>query len=265
MSDFTPLPPAPANRPFRVGVTSYVYPADILTNLRLLAPVADDIEVVFFESGKTAIFPSPAEIREWRALAAHHDLTYTIHFPLDRCLGSPSRDEREACLATLLRLIELCQPLSPHGYILHLEGIEPDAPLNRIQAWQSDLTPLLRTLSGQVEKPEQLCIENTDYPFAWCEPLLAEFPFGICLDFGHLWQRGYDWKAHVGKWLPRTRIIHLYGSDLTSRHYSLTRSPEPLIREALQSIRSYNGVLTLETFGYNDTASSLERLAECMR
>lgn len=254
------LPALGSPVPFRLGVTSYVYPADILTNIRRLAPVADDIEIVFFESGDTSNLPSPAEIDEWRALAASHNLTYTIHFPIDRALGSADPKERDACLNVMLRLIKLCTPLNPHGWILHLEGIGSDATPERVRQWQQDLAPLLRVIAGIVGDPRRVCVENLGYPFEWCEPMLAEHPFSICLDFGHLWQMNYDWRAHCRRWLERTRIIHLYGSDRTSRHYSLELTPIPLLKEALRVIGDYSGVLTLETFGYEDTASSIERL-----
>ena len=247
--------------PFRIGVTSYVYPADVLANIRLLAPVADDIEIVFFESGT---LPSPEEIREWADLAARHDLTYTIHFPIDKALGSTDPGEREAFLETALRIIELCRPLKPHGWILHIEGIDANAPAGRIEAWRHDVFPSLRIISAAVYNPCEVCVENLGYPFDWCGPFLAELPFSVCLDFGHLWQMNYDWNAHVTRWLSRTRIIHLYGSDQSSRHFSLERAPLSLVRDVLKSIQGYTGVLTLETFGYKDTSTSMKRLAECL-
>lgn len=260
----SPLPLLPGSVPFRLGLTSYVYPDDILANIRRLAPVADDIEVVFFESGDASNFPTPDEIAEWGVLARKHNLSFTIHFPIDKALGSPDREEREAFLAVALRLIELCRPLAPHGWILHIEGVAADASPDRVRQWQQDVRPLLRILASMVDDPRRICIENLGYPFEWCAPFLAELPFSVCLDFGHLWQMKYDWNAHVRYWLPRTRIIHLYGTDHTSRHHSLALAPRPLVQAALDSIGHYTGVLTLETFGYDDTASSLKRLGECL-
>ena len=264
-SELVSLPPITRPVPFRLGVTSYVYPADILANIQQLAPVVDDIELVFFESADASNLPTPGEIEKWRVLARKHNVTFTVHFPIDKALGSPDPAEREACLTSILRLIELCGPLTPHGWILHLEGIEATATPARVQEWQRDLVPLLRIISGIVDDPRQVCVENLGYPFKWCEPLLASLPFSICLDFGHLWQMNADWKAHLQHWLPRTRIMHLYGADTTSRHYSLERTPVPLVSEVLQAIGNYSGVLTLETFGYEDTASSLKRLMECLK
>ncbi len=261
---FPPLPFVTKPRRFRLGLTSYVHAADLVTNVRHLAPFADDIEIVFFESKESSNFPNQAEIEELRQLAEQHQLTYTIHFPIDKALGSVDRGEREQFLSTAIRIIEFCRPLKPFGWILHLEGVDDAASDARVNAWRRDLTPLLRVLAGIVDDPTRICVENLGYPFAWCEPLFLDHPFSICLDLGHLLQMGYDWRRHVIQWLPRTRIIHLYGSDKTSRHYSLEMTPMPLVQEFLKSLGPYSEVLTLETFGFEDTKSSLARLQACL-
>lgn len=267
MTDFPPLPRVTKDRTFRLGVTSYVYPADILTNVKRLAPQVDDIEIVFFESHDASNFPDPDEIEALGMIAAEHDLTYTIHFPTDKALGSPNPAERDALMASILHIIELCRPLNPHGWILHVEGITAKADAARIKAWQNDTAPLLGVVAGMMEHPSRLCLENIDYPFEWCEPLLNDLPIspGICFDLGHLWQVNADWKEAARRWLPRTRIVHLYGNDASSRHYSLERTPVPLVKEVLAALAGYKGVLTLETFGYEDTATSLKRLDECLQ
>jgi len=264
MNEFPPLPLLDKPRRFRLGLTSYVYPADLLTNVRQLAPFADDIEIVFFESHDDATLPTAAEVEELCQLARQHHLSYTVHFPIDKAVGSPDRREREQFLTMALRIIELCRPLKPYGWILHLEGIEATAPQARIDTWRRDLRPILRILGGIVDHPSQICVENLNYPFAWCDPILLEHPFSVCLDLGHLLQMGYDWQSHVTQWLPRSRIIHLYGSNETSRHFSLEVTPRPLVQEFLKSIKMFKDVLTLETFGFEDTASSLTRLEECL-
>ena len=47
---FPPLPQFSVPHSFRLGVPSYVYPADILPNVKALAPFVDDVELVLFES-----------------------------------------------------------------------------------------------------------------------------------------------------------------------------------------------------------------------
>jgi len=72
--------------PFRVGSTSYVYPDDILPNVRRLAADGDvdDIELILFEvdDGATNL-PDLRTIDALCALAAQHRLTYSVHLPLD--------------------------------------------------------------------------------------------------------------------------------------------------------------------------------------
>ncbi len=264
MNEFPPLPLLARPQRFRLGLTSYVHPADLITNVRHLAPYTDDIEIVFFESHEFSNLPTPTEVEELRQLAEQHRLSYTIHFPIDKALGSADPAEREHYLTTALRIIELCRPLNPYGWILHLEGIDATASTARIETWRHDLLPLLRILQGLVPDPTHICVENLGYPFSWCEPLLHELPFSVCLDLGHLLQMGYDWRSHVTQWLPRTRIIHLYGSNNTSRHYSLEMTPRPLVQEFLTAIKPYRHVLTLETFGFDDTSTSLTRLQQCL-
>jgi sugar phosphate isomerase/epimerase len=261
-SPFPPLPKPTKPLPFRLGVTSYVYPDALLPNVRALAPIANDIELVFFESGDDSNLPSPSEINELAALAREHSLTYTVHFPIDKALGSPSCDERLFTLNRMLRIMDVCRPLNPHGWILHLDGISPSDTPERVAEWQRDLRPLVARLWSAANDPSLLCIENLGYPFDWCQPILDLAPFGHCLDIGHLWQMNYDWRAHVREYFPSTRIIHLYGADNTSRHHALTITPAPLAGEFLSAITGYSGVLTLETFGYDDTHASINRLIE---
>lgn len=262
---FPPLPKPAQSLPFRLGVTSYVYPDALLPNIRALAPVADDIELVFFESGNDSNLPSPSDISEMATIAREHALSYTVHFPIDKALGSPSRDERLFVLDRMLRIIETCRPLNPHGWILHLEGINPTDSPNRVSEWQQDLRPLVTRLWSAVDNPALLCIENLGYPFDWCAPILALAPFGHCLDIGHLWQMNDDWQSHVRQYLSSTRIVHLYGTDnTTSRHHALTLSPTPQVHAFLSAIAGYTKVLTLETFGYEDTLASLNCLIQMM-
>ena len=70
--------------PFRLGTTSFIVPADLLTNVRFLAGRVRDIEVLLFEvdDGDNAL-PGPEVWVELAELARAHDLTYTIHLPLD--------------------------------------------------------------------------------------------------------------------------------------------------------------------------------------
>jgi sugar phosphate isomerase/epimerase len=250
--------------PFRVGLTSYIFPADILPNVEALAGKIQDIELVFFESPEFSNLPDPAVIHRLAELALVHDLTYTVHFPIDKKLGSLDPRERRSFLDQALRIVELCRPLTPFAYLLHLEGLTGTASPDRVSQWQNDLAPLLDEFATQVE-PERVCIENLDYPFEWGDPLLARHPWSVCLDAGHFWLRNDPWADYLHKYLPRTRVVHLYGIDPPSTaHIGLHHEPRERVCAFLAALSGFKGVLTLETFGYDDARFSIERLAECL-
>ncbi len=76
-------------RRYRVGTTSYILPDEILPNVRFLADRVDDIELVLFEidEGRSNL-PTPEQVRELAVLALEHQLSYTVHLPLDLRLGA---------------------------------------------------------------------------------------------------------------------------------------------------------------------------------
>ncbi|MDD5677604.1 MAG: cobamide remodeling phosphodiesterase CbiR [Kiritimatiellae bacterium] len=272
---FPPLPQCSIPHPFRLGAPSYVYPADILPNVEALAPYVDDIELVLFESRGTAgsqqtaedqrqtpegivsNIPSPDTIARLVKLAQQNDLTYTVHFPIDRHLGSPVAAERQALQRQMLAIMESTRPLRPFAYILHLEGVTRDSDPSRIQTWANDIAGLLPALIECAGDPSLFCVENLNYPFAWCEGLLDKFGLGVCIDFGHLWIGGYDADAHLKRYLPRTRVIHLHGERDGRDHLALAALAPARLRQLLNSIDNFTGVLTLEIFNYEGVRDSV--------
>lgn len=256
-----PLPALPAfARAWRLGTTSYVYPADLLPNVRLLAGYTQDIELLLFESEDQSNLPSPDTIEELRLLALRGGFSYTVHFPIDRKLGSADRGERDAMVAQLLRIAHLVAPLRPHGFILHPEGIDATAAAPRIHAWQAWLIEgVARLLDGGLEA-RQLCLENLGFPFAWCDPLLARFDLAVCVDTGHLWLQDADLTAHLCAYLPRTRVVHLHGEHQGRDHIALTAMPHGRLAPLLRQLVDYAHVVTLELFNYADTAASITAL-----
>lgn len=264
MSDDAPydrLPAITGTHPFRIGVTSYVYPADFLTNIRRLSGQVQAVQLLLYESDQGSNMPSPADILAMRDAAP--GMTWIVHLPIDRKLGSVDPAERQAMLDQCLRVLELTAPLFPESIVLHVEGVAPDASRARVLAWQEDVFPLLDRLAAAVDDPARICLENIYYPFEWCDPFLARHPFGVCIDFGHLWEQGLDWRAHLAKYMPRTPLVHLYGPTPKSWHVSFAAVEPALRTEAMASLARFRGTLILETFSFEDTASSIEALNGC--
>ena len=111
-----------SNLPFRLGTTSYIWPDDILPNVVQLAPLVDDVELVLFESDEYGSnLPDAATIVELGRLAQAHDLTYTVHLPLDLQLADDD-STRHPSLEKARRVIERTRALDPFAYVVHLDG-----------------------------------------------------------------------------------------------------------------------------------------------
>lgn len=264
VASFAPLPPLPAGRTWRLGSTSYVYPADVLPNVERLAGQVEDIELVLFESDDVSNLPDATTIDHLANLAARHDFTYTVHLPIDRDLGSPDPAERRACVAQAQRIFDLVAPLRPAAYLLHLQGVVADAPPARVARWQADTAQALDELLAGGIAPQLLCVENLQFPFAWCEPLVARFELSVCIDTGHLWLTGADAVAHARRHLPRTRVVHLHGERDGRDHLSLAATDPDRLAAFVRTLADYRGVVTLEVFSRDETASSITCLREIL-
>lgn len=260
------LPPLPRRRTWRLGTSSYVYADDVLPNVERLAGRVEDIELVLFESESFANLPSTDTIRRLDELRRQHGFTFTIHFPIDRQLGSPDAAMRRAMLDQMRRIADLVSPLEPFAYILHPEGISARADAGRISAWQADLADGVARLVADGLAPRLLAVENLGFPFEWCRPLIESAGLSVCLDVGHLWLNGVDAPSHARTWLARTRVVHLHGEAAGRDHISLARTDRPRLAAFLRELaaQTYRGVVTLEVFSFDDTADSIRVLEELL-
>ena len=118
--------------PFRLATTSYIFPAEILPNIRYLGRYLDEVELVLFESGWESNLPTPGEIREMVRVASDLDLTYNVHLPSDLFFGDPDPALRRKFCETAFSFYERTLRLAPSSYILHLDSrkadgtVEPD-------------------------------------------------------------------------------------------------------------------------------------------
>ena len=251
--------------PFRLGSTSYVYPADILPNVRKLAPIVDDIELVLFEVDSVSNLPSPAIIAEMSAVAAEHDLTYTVHLPLDLRLASGADTDRHHSVEKARRVVEATRPLHPWAYVVHLDGsdISAGGSPDELAGWREQATRSLELVAREAGDPRLLAVENLENysPEAFL-PLIDELGVSLCADVGHFIKLGDDPQAYLMSHVTRTRIVHLHGSEDGRDHRSLHCLPEGLLRRLLDLLVSagYSGVTTIEVFSEQDFLSSREMI-----
>ncbi len=248
--------------PFRLGTTSYIIPDDILPNAHCLAGKVRDIELILFEvdDGPNNL-PSTEVIDELSLLAQQHDLTYTVHLPLDLKLGEDG-SEQDRSLVKAKRVIDCTRGLDPWAYVLHLDGrsVRTSTDVELIRRWQDQSVRALEIVSEWAGCAEKLAVENLEtYPLDFIQPVLDRIPVSRCVDIGHLWLDGHDPIPYLQAALPRTRVIHLHG--IAERdHRSLPFMPKENVSAVWKELVrvKYEGVLTLEIFSEEDFISSLE-------
>ena len=243
-------------QPWRLGATSCVLPADIMTNVRALAPLVDDVQLLFFESAAKSLLPQPLDVQALPDLAEEHALSYTVHLPTDLALGAASRAERQEGIAEILRLMAQLAPLAPQSFDLHLVR-EPDLPE---AIWLDNLAASLQELSGALGEEKRLvAVENIEYPYGLVAPLVAEYGFSVCLDLGHLVHYGHDLEEGLGL-LPRVRHLHYHGVQDGKDHQALTDAAQARVLGCRLAEVGYDGVVTLEMYCLENLKASLALL-----
>lgn len=248
--------------PFRLGTTSYILPADLISNVRFLAPYVDDIELVLFEANDESNLPDDETIAELHAIACSNDLTYTVHLPLGLSLGAADEEERHRSVKKALHIVELASPLSPAAYVVHFEGDRRGPlPSENMSGWINGLKVSVAELLGTGTPSHLFCVETLDYPFALVDPIVYELELSVCLDIGHVLLQGHPLDAYLAKYHDRIRVFHAHGIRENKDHRdlgALRDSDLALLFGNLQSCRSAAPVLTLEVFDENDFRLSME-------
>jgi len=254
--------------PFRLGATSYVYEADLLTNARRLAGQVDDVELVLFHTPTASNLPDKATLATLADLAAETGLSYTVHLPADVGPG------RSTDLA--LEVIRASRPLAPWGYVVHLS--DPNGALgvstgrsatseldaDQLSEWLDTMRRALDRLARAAGGYECLCLENLEgWPPELFLSLLDDVPISLCIDVGHFWRQRRDPLSYLAGHLPRARVLHLHGCNGDGRdHQPLAVTPKDDLWRVLGRLRGYRGVLTLEVFGLSHFRESRGTLLE---
>jgi sugar phosphate isomerase/epimerase len=239
--------------PFRLGSTSYVYPADILLNVRRLAPLVDDVELVLFEVEGQSNLPSQAVVAELNMLADAHDLTYTVHLPLDLRLAACDNAWRHPSMDKARRVVQSTRPLNPWAYVVHLDGteIQADASPATLSRWRERAARSLDMIGQEAGAVCRLTVENLENyaPQAFL-PLLDRLPVSLCVDVGHFLKKGEFPLPYLQAHLERTRVIHVHGFRDGRDHRGLDLLPDGLLAKLLDVVLAahYQGVLTVEVF-----------------
>lgn len=255
--------------PFRLGATSYVIAGDLAENLRYLAPLVDDMQLLLFDTGEWSNMPTRREVDELRRISRDLGITASVHLPTSIELGSPDAHIRRASRELFARTADLTLPLEPAGYALHYATYP--IPTGEVDAWIERESEELSSLLPMLPSPRLLALENVDLNFDITARLVVEHDLSVCIDIGHLVKEGVPKDEFVSAWRDRCPMMHIHSAvPHTSDHMSLAQMPDDEIDHDIELIRSLGRdvVVTMEVFEQEDFLSSLDamaRAAERMR
>ncbi len=268
-------------RPFRLGTDSCVIEADLVENVRRLAPLADDVMLILYDCG-VSNYPDPEQVKILKDIAVAEDLSYTVHLP--SALGGieVSASWEESCYAQVMRSAEATADLNPKSFVWHWESESfGESPSGDIPRWLDALRRIAsRVVSSGVVEPRKLCVETLSYPFGIILPMVREFGLSVTLDIGHVWKAGWETAPLLRELLPFTRIAHIHGVKGAGceDHQSLRMTPEAKAREFLKTFCAYGGgevlpcglragerALTIEVFSPDDFCQSADMIIDILR
>lgn len=250
---FPPLPRSYKNRfPFRLSVPSYIYPADVLPNVRALAPFVDEIELVFFESSYEGSIPSREVVKELKSIGDSEGISYNIHLPTDIDLADQDNGKRTGAVETIAGITELTDLLTPSTRTLHLPVPGAGWPETRDLMFQS-----LESLFSYGINSRDISVENLDADLEPLEPLIEHFDMSVCIDTGHLTVRECDPLPFYEKYRDRTVILHLHGSENGSDHIPLVLLSRRWKLSLETILKQFRGVVSVEVFSYKYLCESL--------
>jgi sugar phosphate isomerase/epimerase len=250
--------------PFKIGTTSFIYPAGYTRNVTMLAPYVDEIELLLFESAPESL-PSTHEIKNLLSLSKEFDLTYNVHLPTDISLSDPEPSARSAAVETLKKIMDLTASLCPSTYTLHLSYDENGSEPDRIKKWQDHLYHSVGQFIATGINAEMISVETLTYPIDWVEHILNHFNLSVCLDLGHLMVYGFDMETVFRRYCRRTSIIHLHGVENRKDHLPLDRLSKERSEIVAGILKQFTKVVSLEVFSYDHLHASLKYLEKLLK
>ncbi len=248
--------------PFRLGTTSYVLNASLLTNIAFLKDKVDHIELLVFESETDSNYPSKTLVHELNSIADANDITYSVHLPLDVKLANPDKLERQADIAKTLRAIDATQAINPLCWDLHLEqNYKGEIPGTN---WQEACVESLEHLKKSGVDPKRIGIENLEFDYKPIVPILDETGFAATLDIGHIWVNGLDETFYLEEILPRAISFHIHGYVGQQDHKGLHTIEPHRVKKFIQPLSSLPNTarlpVSIEVFSRDCFENSIQTL-----
>lgn len=228
---------------FKIGTTSFIFPAPIFENCKKLKHLVDEVSIVMFETKSClnyTVKDLPYELKDF-------NLTYNIHLPLDL----DWQKGISFVLEDISRLIDKTLFLNPTSYVLH----PPQSKQTFIEFVEQALKSKLPINKFLIEN-----IKENNLVTIW--DIVQNTPLNVCLDIGHLLEYNQFDILNLDKIFQKIKMLHLY-TPKNGIHKSLAlldKKGISLLQEILTQISYRTSQITyiLEVFNFKDLLSSLD-------
>ncbi len=261
--------------PFIISAPSMVFGMDLLENVRLLAGLVDNIEIVLYYTLTLHNIPSHKEMRTLKKIGDQENMTFTVHLPASLEVASQDKKIRKESIQQAKDLLNNLAEINPIHYILHIPFTQPTlVPVpglyftpecrEKWDEWTKRALESLEILNETMGRSNKLLIENINYSPFFLKPFAKNGLCDLCLDLGHLILGQENVIELIKEYLHVTKEIHLHGVNGYEEHLSLSILPKDLVQEWLRYLikSSFKGVINLEVFNPRDLKSSMEIVFE---
>ncbi len=246
--------------PFRLSVPSFIYPADYVTNVNILAPFVDEVELLFFDSLYEGSLPSYEEFIKLAEISHKENILYNVHLPVDISISDSKPLIRTDAANMIKNVFNKADELYPTTWTLHVsyDGVLNDT--NHCKKWKkSAYSGIEQILSGGINS-RKISIETLDYPFEWLDEIIEKFDLSVCLDTGHLLRDEVNPMHLYEKYLDRVSILHIHGVKNGRDHLSLDNLEDTWVSWLKEILSSFTGTVSIEVFSYDSLVRSLKYL-----
>ena len=251
--------------PFIIGTPSYILPIEednLIANVMFLKDSFDMVQLLYFGRDHLDEVMSPRIVNELDAIRRGSGISYTVHLPVDLDLLNPSMESVRGSIGVVDRILSRTERLAVEGYILHVDAMgteRPDAAPagGTVRLFQDALTGIAERFG---DAAKNIFIENTGYDLADYKSIIADTPFGVCMDIGHLIRQERDIQVFLDAFGARIAQAHVHGVSEGRDHRSLAEMEPAVLQHVIRIVQGLGVPVVVEVYNYDDLSSSMDRM-----
>ncbi|PIE77852.1 MAG: bifunctional adenosylcobinamide kinase/adenosylcobinamide-phosphate guanylyltransferase [Candidatus Delongbacteria bacterium] len=235
-------------RGFKIGSTSYVFPAGYVENMAyLVEKKVEDVQLFLYDSLNDDGFFTESNLMSIEYLVKNGETSLTAHMQANLDIFTDEGFEKS--LEYVKKVFRETKRLPIEGFTFHFD-------LPKGKKWETITKEDLKLVEDRHIKffkairksnPEKsINLENVCTPISALDRVVYEADINFCIDIGHIIIQGYDLKE-VKSRLSKATVVHIHGvrkvDGKLKDHLDLNDSPE-----IFSLLEGFKGVVTIENY-----------------